>query len=146
MSRRPRGSRLYLRIRMPRLRRTRSGERCATGFLSPVDILSVQDSISWMVGRRLYLVLRPPLHPLFVFEKSSLTDRGVDKPPAPPTGTGYHRYVFLLLEGNNLNLTAPGERRHWGTGKVGHGVRDWARDEGLEVVGANFFYERHKRQ
>src|ERR1700733_14954339 len=101
MSRRPRGSRLYLRIPLPRLGRTRSGERCATGFLSPFDIPSVQDSISWMVGRRLYLVLRPPLPPLFVFEKSSLTDRGVDKPPAPPTGTGYHRYVFLLLEGNN---------------------------------------------
>lgn len=70
----------------------------------------------------------------------------IDKPPGPPSKTGYHRYVFVLLEGDNTNLTAPSEREHWGTGKERHGVRDWAKREGLEVVGANFFYARDKEQ
>ncbi|KAJ5038927.1 uncharacterized protein L3040_006605 [Drepanopeziza brunnea f. sp. 'multigermtubi'] len=65
------------------------------------------------------------------------------KSPAPPAKTGYHRYVFVLLQGATSNLTAPSERQHCGTGKVRHGVRDWAQREGLEVVGANFFMERN---
>lgn len=69
-----------------------------------------------------------------------------DKPPGPPPKTGLHRYVFLLLEGVNTNLTAPEDRQHWGTGKVGHGVRNWAKKERLEVVGGNFFYEKNKKQ
>lgn len=68
------------------------------------------------------------------------------KPPGPPPKTGSHRYIFLLLEGDNSNLTAPEDRKHWGTGKKGHGVKDWAKKEGLEVVGANFFYEKNKKQ
>jgi len=68
------------------------------------------------------------------------------KPPGPPPKTGYHRYVFLLLEGDNTNLTAPEDRQHWGTGKERHGARDWAEKEGLEIVGANFFYEKNKEQ
>jgi len=68
------------------------------------------------------------------------------KPPAPPKKTGPHRYVFVLLEGDNTNLTAPSERSHWGTGKARHGLRDWAKQEGLKVVGANFFYAKNKKQ
>ncbi|PMD26497.1 putative carboxypeptidase Y inhibitor [Hyaloscypha hepaticicola] len=68
------------------------------------------------------------------------------KPPGPPGKTGYHRYVFLLLEGDNSNLTAPEDRQHWGTGKKRHGVRDWAKQEGLEVIGANYFIEKNKKQ
>jgi len=68
------------------------------------------------------------------------------KAPGPPPKTGYHRYVFLLLEGDNTNLTAPDDRQHWGFGKKGHGVRDWAEKEGLEVIGANFFYAKNKKQ
>lgn len=68
------------------------------------------------------------------------------KPPGPPPKTGYHRYAFLLLEGDNTNLTAPEDRQHWGFGKQGYGVRDWAEKEGLEVVGANFFYAKNKKQ
>ncbi|RFU33375.1 hypothetical protein B7463_g2965, partial [Scytalidium lignicola] len=68
------------------------------------------------------------------------------KNPAPPPKTGYHRYVFILLEGVNTNLTAPEDRQHWGTEKVRHGVRDWAKKEKLNVVGANFFYEKNKKQ
>jgi len=68
------------------------------------------------------------------------------KPPGPPAKTGYHRYVFVLLEGDNTNLTAPEDRQHWGTGKERHGVRDWAEKEGLKVIGANYFVEKNKKQ
>jgi phosphatidylethanolamine-binding protein (PEBP) family uncharacterized protein len=68
------------------------------------------------------------------------------KAPGPPAKTGYHRYVFVLLAGDNTNLTAPSERQHWGTNKTEHGVRDWAKEEGLEVIGANWFIEKNKKQ
>jgi len=54
--------------------------------------------------------------------------------------------VFLLLEGDNSDLKEPDDRQHWGFGKKGHGVRDWAKQEGLEVVGGNFFLEQDKKQ
>jgi hypothetical protein len=56
--------------------------------------------------------------------------------------------VFLLLQGDNTNLTAPEARKRWGAPveKAGYGVRDWAEEEGLNVVGANFFYARNKKQ
>lgn len=59
-------------------------------------------------------------------------------PPSPPPKTGKHRYVFVLLAGleeSAPKLKAPEERAHWGYGKVRHGVRDWARDNGLVPVG-----------
>ena len=68
-------------------------------------------------------------------------------PPSPPKGTGVHRYVFVLLEGDvadSEKLSAPTERKHWGYGKSRHGVRDWAAEYGLEVVGANFFYAQNE--
>lgn len=70
----------------------------------------------------------------------------VDKAPGPPPKTGFHRYVFVLLEGNNTNLEAPEERQYWGFGKEGHGVRDWAEKQGLDVVGANWFVQKNKKQ
>lgn len=66
--------------------------------------------------------------------------------PAPPNGTGYHRYVFVLLQGETEDawkIEAPKKRKHWGYHKKRHGVRDWAEDNGLRVVGANFFYAKH---
>ncbi|TVY78184.1 Carboxypeptidase Y inhibitor [Lachnellula suecica] len=72
----------------------------------------------------------------------SVDDLKKYKAPGPPEGTGYHRYVFVLLEGDNTNLTVPSDRQHWGTGKKGHGVRDWAEGQGLEVIGANYFIEK----
>lgn len=56
-------------------------------------------------------------------------------PPAPPPKTGKHRYVFVLLAGQGTNLTKPAERPHWGYGKVRHGVRDWAAENDLVVLG-----------
>lgn len=67
-------------------------------------------------------------------------------PPAPPERTGRHRYVFVLLNGDCSNLTAPSERKNWGTGKERHGVRDWIKNETLSVVGANFFYAQNEKQ
>lgn len=62
------------------------------------------------------------------------------KPPGPPKKTGKHRYVFVLLAPANgtseeLHLTKPKTRQRWGTGKERHGVRDWAADNGLAVIG-----------
>lgn len=59
-------------------------------------------------------------------------------PPAPPPKTGYHRYVFVLLGaygGTVDKVTQPKERSHWGYGKVGAGVREWAAENNLEVLG-----------
>ncbi|KAF7875111.1 hypothetical protein EAF04_002283 [Stromatinia cepivora] len=65
------------------------------------------------------------------------------KAPAPPEGTGKHRYVFVLLEGENVDLKGPQGRKHWGFEKQGSGVREWAEKENLTVVGANFHYEKY---
>lgn len=65
------------------------------------------------------------------------------KPPAPPAGTGLHRYTFLVLEGDNSNITAPDVRKNWGFEDAGAGVRDWIEAHELKVVGANFFYSQN---
>ena len=67
-------------------------------------------------------------------------------PPSPPKKTGPHRYVFVLLEGDTSNLRPPKKRPRWGYGKERHGVRDWANENNLTVVGANFFFAQHKKQ
>ncbi|KAH6850565.1 phosphatidylethanolamine-binding protein [Chaetomium sp. MPI-CAGE-AT-0009] len=87
------------------------------------------------------------------------------KPPAPPRGTGFHRYVLLAFVPSNgtterLDLSRPGGRKRWGYGGGGggdggdgdddagkggtKGVRQWARENGLAPVGANFIYAKHK--
>ena len=68
------------------------------------------------------------------------------KPPGPPPKTGAHRYVFVLLEGKSSEVEPPKERQHWGYGKVRHGVRDWAAENDLTVVGANFFFAQNEKQ
>ncbi|KAI1415629.1 PEBP-like protein [Hypoxylon sp. FL1857] len=73
------------------------------------------------------------------------------KPPGPPPKTGKHRYVFLLFAPANgttdpLHLTKPKDRKHWGTGKQRHGVRDWAEENGLKPVAANFIYAQNEEQ
>ena len=62
------------------------------------------------------------------------------KPPGPPEKTGKHRYVFVAYAPANgtterLHLSKPRDRQHWGYEKKDHGVRDWARENGLEPVG-----------
>ncbi|OAP55576.1 hypothetical protein AYL99_10549 [Fonsecaea erecta] len=67
-------------------------------------------------------------------------------PPGPPPKTGAHRYVFVLLKGDASTLEPPSDRKHWGYGKPRHGVRDWAKENDLTVVGANFFYAQNEKQ
>lgn len=63
-------------------------------------------------------------------------------PPGPPEKTGKHRYVFIVFAPANgtsdsLNLTKPGDRKHWGYEYEGArvGVRKWSSDNGLVPVG-----------
>ncbi|KAI1456856.1 PEBP-like protein [Annulohypoxylon moriforme] len=86
-----------------------------------------------------------------VVRLSSLTDIISYKPPGPPPETGKHRYVFLLLAPANgttdpLDLSKPSDRKNWGTGKARHGVRDWAEENGLQPVAANFVYAQNEKQ
>ncbi|KAL0934130.1 phosphatidylethanolamine-binding protein [Colletotrichum truncatum] len=72
------------------------------------------------------------------------------KPPGPPVRTGKHRYVFLVWIPANgtterLNLSKPEERKHWG-GEEGRGVRNWAKENGLIPVAANFIYAQNEKQ
>lgn len=65
------------------------------------------------------------------------------KPPGPPPKTGKHRYVFAALAPANgttekLHQSKPGGRQHWGYSGERQGLRDWAEENGLEVVGASF--------
>ncbi|KAI0154019.1 phosphatidylethanolamine-binding protein [Pestalotiopsis sp. NC0098] len=87
----------------------------------------------------------------FAVQLSPLNDIVPYKAPGPPPKTGKHRYVFLVFAAANgtsdsLHLTKPDERKHWGTGKERHGVRDWAQANGLTPVAANFIYAQNKEQ
>ena len=78
------------------------------------------------------------------------------KPPGPPPKTGQHRYVFTAFAPANgttdkLHLSKPAERQHWGYGKGKSkkdtlGVRQWARQNGLVAVAANFVYAENEKQ
>lgn len=43
-------------------------------------------------------------------------------------------------------MSKPTDRQHWGTGDEGGGVRDWAKENELVPVAANFIYSQHKKQ
>jgi len=86
------------------------------------------------------------------FRLTDLTDVMPYKPPGPPENTGKHRYVFLVLEPRNgttekLHLSKPSDRQHWGydteDGET-RGVREWAKENGLVPVAANFIYAKHQ--
>lgn len=71
---------------------------------------------------------------------SGLTELMSYIPPSPPPKTGYHRYVFVLLapedpKDSGKKLEKPKDRPHWGYGREGAGVREWAKDNGLVAVG-----------
>lgn len=82
------------------------------------------------------------------------------KPPGPPKKTGKHRYVFLAFAPRNgttetIYPTKPSDRKHWGykveVGEHGRevetkGVREWAGENGLVPVAANFIYAKNKKQ
>ncbi|KAI9846508.1 MAG: hypothetical protein M1837_003929 [Sclerophora amabilis] len=60
-------------------------------------------------------------------------------PPSPPPKTGPHRYAFLVFRPKDGHghgrLSTPDDRKHWGTGKARHGVRQWANENDLIPVG-----------
>ncbi|KAI5808098.1 phosphatidylethanolamine-binding protein [Peziza echinospora] len=69
--------------------------------------------------------------------------------PAPPEGTGKHRYVFLLYRNGPKTgtLTGPADhRKNWGGDKPRHGARQWAKENDLTLVGANFFFAQNSKQ
>lgn len=77
-------------------------------------------------------------------DHQTLTEIMPYKPPGPPPKTGKHRYVFVALAPRNgtterLNLSAPGDRQRWGFEGERAGLREWARENGLGVVGEFFF-------
>ena len=45
-----------------------------------------------------------------------------------------------------MHLSVPKDRQHWGMGKKGGGVRDWAEANELVPVAANFVYAKNKKQ
>lgn len=58
--------------------------------------------------------------------------------PAPPPKTKYHRYVFAFLKSNRVDGSlpkAPKDRPHWGYDKERAGIREWAEENDLTVVG-----------
>ncbi|KAK3359576.1 phosphatidylethanolamine-binding protein [Lasiosphaeria hispida] len=85
---------------------------------------------------------------------SDLDDVMPYKAPGPPEKTGKHRYVFIAFAAENgtterLYPSKPADRQHWGydtdDGET-KGVRDWARENGLVPVAANFIYAKNKKQ
>ncbi len=84
------------------------------------------------------------LFSLTVHETTSRKGRIVELmsyfPPSPPAKTGYHRYVFALLASRGdarpaKQPKAPKSRPHWGYGKIGAGIREWAEENELAVLG-----------
>jgi phosphatidylethanolamine-binding protein len=71
---------------------------------------------------------------------SAMKDIMPYKPPGPPPKTGKHRYVFVALAPKNatteeLNLRKPADRQHWGYDQERQGLKDWAEEMGLMVIG-----------
>ncbi|KAH3899583.1 YbhB/YbcL family Raf kinase inhibitor-like protein SCDLUD_003863 [Saccharomycodes ludwigii] len=66
--------------------------------------------------------------------------------PAPPRGTGSHRYIFCLFKGvpTKYNPSSDNKRANWGYGTPATGVEKWSKDNGLELVGVNFFFAENK--
>ena len=135
--------------------RTLRSNTTYTLVLSDPDATSRAEPVMGQVCHWIITNLTLPLQPShsgwaldwlssLLFAKES-EDTGIQEimpylPPGPPPKTGFHRYVFVLLapateEGGQGELTKPRDRPHWGYGKVGAGVREWADENGLVAVG-----------
>lgn len=68
--------------------------------------------------------------------------------PAPPKGTGKHRYVLLLYKQpdgvTSSSFTEIKDRPNWGYGTPATGAHKWATENHLEPVSANFFLVENK--
>lgn len=63
--------------------------------------------------------------------------------PAPPEGTGPHRYVFLVYSqpvDRTPVLGVDGDDK-----RPSYDVQKFARDNELELIGANFYYAENKK-
>jgi len=110
----------------------------------------------WLaIGVPMNLTTLPDAHKLSGDKDKVPTHGLVDilpyKPPGPPPKTGKHRYVFVAFSPLNgtsepLHLTVPKDRRHWGFEGERKGVRQWAAENGLVPVGANFVYAQNSKQ
>ncbi|KAH3671792.1 hypothetical protein WICMUC_004550 [Wickerhamomyces mucosus] len=84
------------------------------------------------------------------FNSSELENGDVILPyqgPAPPKGTGKHRYVFVLYRqqpSNNKNFEPPKSRPNWNYNEPGVGVKKWANSYNLEPFALNFFNAENK--
>jgi phosphatidylethanolamine-binding protein (PEBP) family uncharacterized protein len=71
-------------------------------------------------------------------------------PPAPPQGTGPHRYVVAAFTAEDdddgddddenestikREFSTPRSRKHWGYGKEGRGLGRWAKENDLKAIG-----------
>lgn len=70
--------------------------------------------------------------------------------PAPPLGSGPHRYVFLLFKqpafSDSSKYTPIKDRPNWGFGTPATGVEKWAIENQLLPIAVNFFYAEHSQQ
>lgn len=71
------------------------------------------------------------------------------KPPGPPPKTRKHRYAFTVLRPANgtdgiLHPSKPEDRMHWGYSGVRTGSQNWAKENGLNEVAANFIYTQNE--
>ncbi|KAF0275669.1 hypothetical protein FOG50_03467 [Hanseniaspora uvarum] len=68
--------------------------------------------------------------------------------PAPPKGTGVHRYVWLLFKGSLTREDVAGlsdNRVNWNYGEPATGVERFAKEKKLgPLVGINFFFAENK--
>ncbi|CAI4679814.1 CEI_1a_G0036060.mRNA.1.CDS.1 [Saccharomyces cerevisiae] len=68
--------------------------------------------------------------------------------PAPPKGSGPHRYVFLLYKQpkgvDSSKFSKIKDRPNWGYGTPATGVGEWAKENNLQLVASNFFYAETK--
>lgn len=68
--------------------------------------------------------------------------------PAPPKGTGKHRYILLLYKQpdgvTSSSFTKIGHRKNWGYGTPSTGVHKWATENKLEPIATNFFFAENK--
>ncbi|KAI4723354.1 PEBP-like protein [Aureobasidium sp. EXF-10727] len=90
-------------------------------------------------------------HWLGTFKETTAKELVEYKAPAPPEGTGKHRYVVVLMVPKNgtteeLDLELPEDRRHWGYDGERSGVREFAKVNGLKVIAANFIYSQNDKQ
>ncbi|CAI4046645.1 hypothetical protein N7582_003862 [Saccharomyces uvarum] len=68
--------------------------------------------------------------------------------PAPPKGSGPHRYVFLLFKQpkgvDSSKFSKIRDRPNWGYSSPATGVYKWAQENNLKLVASNFFYAETK--